>query len=110
MWQCEKCREEVDEPFDACWNCGAARDGTPDPDFLQVNVTPPQPKKPNPLQCLRCREDLDFVGTRTSKEVPGLLDFARMFAWGTSFDIYVCPSCGRVELFIDGIGDDKRPE
>jgi hypothetical protein len=25
------------------------------------------------------------------------------------FDIYVCPRCGRVEFFIDGIGERFRP-
>ena len=25
------------------------------------------------------------------------------------FDVYVCPRCGRVELFIDGIGEELRP-
>jgi hypothetical protein len=26
-----------------------------------------------------------------------------------SFDVFVCPRCGRVELFIDGIGEELRP-
>jgi hypothetical protein len=24
------------------------------------------------------------------------------------FDVYVCPRCGRVELFVDGIGQEFR--
>ena len=25
------------------------------------------------------------------------------------FDIYICLRCGRVELFVDGIGEEFRP-
>ncbi len=25
------------------------------------------------------------------------------------FDVYVCPRCGRVEFFIDGVGESLRP-
>ena len=27
MWTCAKCGEEVEEDFEVCWNCGAAKDG-----------------------------------------------------------------------------------
>jgi hypothetical protein len=27
MWHCPKCGEQVDDVFDACWNCGTAQDG-----------------------------------------------------------------------------------
>jgi hypothetical protein len=33
MWRCSSCGTLIDEAFDACWNCGAAQDGTPDADF-----------------------------------------------------------------------------
>ncbi len=26
-WQCIQCSELIEEPFDACWNCGTWRDG-----------------------------------------------------------------------------------
>ena len=29
-WKCPKCGEEVENQFDECWNCGAARPGTED--------------------------------------------------------------------------------
>lgn len=25
------------------------------------------------------------------------------------FDVYVCPRCGRVEFFLDGVGEEFRP-
>lgn len=33
MWKCSQCGETGEDAFDACWKCGAARDGTPDPMF-----------------------------------------------------------------------------
>lgn len=36
MWQCKKCGEEHAEPFDACWNCGASRNGVENPDYRPV--------------------------------------------------------------------------
>lgn len=26
-WKCKKCKAEVDEDFDICWNCGTSKDG-----------------------------------------------------------------------------------
>jgi hypothetical protein len=26
-----------------------------------------------------------------------------------NFDVYVCPRCGHVELFVEGIGEEFRP-
>jgi hypothetical protein len=33
VWICSKCREEGEDNFDVCWNCGAARAGDADPPF-----------------------------------------------------------------------------
>lgn len=32
-WHCSACGEEVSGEFEVCWQCGANRDGTPDPQF-----------------------------------------------------------------------------
>ena len=29
MWKCKNCGEEIEDTFDACWNCGTNKDGTP---------------------------------------------------------------------------------
>jgi hypothetical protein len=34
MWICSKCGENVEDDFEVCWSCGAARDGTPNPEFV----------------------------------------------------------------------------
>jgi hypothetical protein len=52
MWCCERCSEEIDDVFDACWKCGTSRDGTADENFVPadsiprewlVNDSPPNP-------------------------------------------------------------------
>lgn len=36
MWQCMKCWESVEDPFNVCWSCGTSRDGVEDPAFEKV--------------------------------------------------------------------------
>ena len=36
-------------------------------------------------------------------------DLGELFVNREHFDIYVCSRCGRVELFVDGIGEEFRP-
>lgn len=36
-------------------------------------------------------------------------DLGELFTNREHFDVYVCPRCGKVELFIDGIGEEFRP-
>ncbi len=42
MWECPKCGEGVDEPFDVCWACGTSRDGVEDPTF-RLETDSPKP-------------------------------------------------------------------
>lgn len=30
VWKCKKCKEEVEDSYDICWNCGASKDGSID--------------------------------------------------------------------------------
>ena len=129
MWQCVKCREQLEDDFDACWNCGTSRDGTEDPDFRKADdgsAIPPadpaagpesagaeQPEK-NPIFCSRCNRKLDYVGTKKFHEGTrawGFLlgDLGELFVNREHFDVYVCPRCGRVEFFVDGVGEEYRP-
>jgi hypothetical protein len=36
MWRCTKCREQVDEGFEVCWNCGTSKEGIEDPEFRRA--------------------------------------------------------------------------
>src|SRR5262245_42967056 len=105
MWTCPKCREQHDDQFDSCWKCAglttapSSTSGTPSP-------------QPDPLRCPRCPATLDYVGTKKFHEGTrwGVLgDLGELFTNRESFDIYVCPRCGRVEFFVDGIGEEFRP-
>jgi uncharacterized protein YbaR (Trm112 family) len=66
----------------------------------------------DPIVCPRCEVPLDFVGTRDFHEGTrwGVLgELGELFVNKQRFDVFVCPRCGRVELFIDGIGEELRP-
>jgi hypothetical protein len=126
MWQCVKCREKLENSFDVCWNCGTSKDGVEDPDFRKADDGPigqvsetaaeavergEEPER-NPITCSRCRRKLDYVGTKAFHEGTrwGVLgELGELFVNKERFDVYCCPRCGRVELFVDGIGEQFRP-
>ena len=67
--------------------------------------------QPDPMQCARCATQLQFMGTKKFHEgtrwsVFG--DLAELFENREYFDVYMCPRCGRVELFVDGVGEEFR--
>ena len=65
----------------------------------------------NPIICSACRVNLEFVGTRDFHEGTrwgALGDLGELFVNKQRFDVYVCPRCGRVSLFVDGIGEEFR--
>jgi hypothetical protein len=62
----------------------------------------------------RCDTELQYVGTKRFHEGTrgwgfALGDLGELFVNRESFDVYVCGRCGRVELFVDGIGEEFRP-
>jgi len=66
----------------------------------------------DPMKCPRCETALDYVGTKSFHEGKrwGILgDIGELFVNKENFDVYVCKRCGRVELFVDGIGEEFRP-
>jgi len=66
----------------------------------------------NPMQCPRCDRALSYVGTKAFHEGTrwGFLgELGELFVNKERFDVYVCSRCGRVELFVDGIGEEFRP-
>lgn len=63
------------------------------------------------VDCARCRVSMDYTGTRRFHEGTnwGLLgELGELFVKKMEFDIYVCPRCGVVELFVQGAGEDLR--
>lgn len=66
----------------------------------------------DPMTYSRYEAALMFAGTREFHEGRpwGVLsNLAEVFVNREKFDIYACPRCGRVEFFIDGIGEEFRP-
>ena len=115
MWRCATCDEAIGDNFSACWRCGSSKDGTPDPHFRGVEASPVLPESDvgaGPISCPRCLCALQFVGTKSFHEGTrwgALGDIGELFVKKEKFDVYCCPRCGRVEFFVDGIGEEFRP-
>lgn len=92
MWICGHCGAEIEsDEWDTCWNCTWSRTGEPPASLDQAPAQPP------PLGCLRCQTPLQSIGSKHFHErgfvlVPDL------------FDLYACPRCGHVELFLSQVG------
>jgi hypothetical protein len=72
---------------------------------------PPEERR-DPMLCSCCRVRLQYVGRRRFHEGArwGFLgNLGELFVNRERFGIYVCPRCGRVEFFIDGVGESLRP-
>lgn len=68
----------------------------------------------DPVVCPRCETALQYVGTKRFHEGSRgwafwLDNVGELFVNRESYDVYVCPRCGRVEFFVDGIGEEFRP-
>ena len=64
------------------------------------------------MQCPRCSTTLEYVGTKKFHEGKnwGVLgELGELFVNKQHFDVYMCGRCGRVELFVDGVGEEFRP-
>ena len=65
----------------------------------------------NPIVCPRCDVSLSYIGKKQFHEgsFGAAFFLGELFVNRESFDVYVCPRCGRVEMFVDGIGEEFRP-
>jgi hypothetical protein len=71
----------------------------------------PLEERRDPMVCSCCRIRLQYVGRRRFHKGArwGFLgNLGEIFVNRERFDIYVCPCCGRVEFFIDGVGESLR--
>lgn len=113
MWRCLNCREEVEERFDACWNCEADRRGRL-PAIRSLDRAPTATarflsEKHRSKRCLRCNITLKYAGTKEFDEGMRLdtfgLFFGELFANKTRLEMYLCPTCLRVEFFVSDPSD-----
>jgi uncharacterized protein YbaR (Trm112 family) len=66
------------------------------------------------VMCPRCNGPLTYAGTKQFHEGTRFWDFMgglfELLKNRQAFDLYVCSTCGRVEFFVDGIGEELRGE
>lgn len=65
-----------------------------------------------PLECLRCDVELRYLGTKALQPDagPGALgELADLFEHG-HVDVFMCPRCGKIELFAGGPPEENEEE
>jgi phage FluMu protein Com len=65
------------------------------------------------LECVRCEQPLEHLGTKRFHEGTNwgfFGELGELFVKRDQFDVYACPRCGRVEFFVDGVGEEHRPQ
>ncbi len=94
MKMCPNCHEEVEENFDLCWNCLYC--------FSSGEITSLSEEKNSDIDCLRCHVPMLYSGEYKFLEgtrVGVLGNLFELFQNRETFDLYICPKCGKVELF-----------
>ena len=98
MKSCPNCLSESEGHFEVCWNCNYS--------FTEGIIIEPDDitneNKPKNIDCLRCMVPLVFSGNYKFHEGTrmGLLgNIFELFVNRESFDIYVCPDCGKLEFY-----------
>lgn len=109
MWNCKVCGSVVeDDSWDQCWKCSSSRN------MSGAEVRGRKMNLERGLSCLRCEAVMTYAGTRQFRdrgEVGGFLGgISDFFEERETFDVYYCPKCGKVEFYLDGIGDEERGE
>lgn len=103
-WICTRCGERNGANARQCWRCSTHVDGSPAvPEAGQQPRGGPSLRQ---MECLRCPgATMAFIGRRRFHEgaptmpfLPG--DLGELFVHREEFDLYTCPSCGKVELFL----------
>ena len=107
-WQCSECGELSDPQFDICWKCGTGSDGTPPTATFSADSSAKPPGDSRSLACLRCSAAMTFAGRKRFHEGtrawPFLLgEIGELLVHRESFDLYACPSCGKIELFLEPV-------
>src|SRR5687767_15146923 len=101
---CSECYHENSSQDVFCARCGTRLQNTYDEQQTEQATSP--------MLCPRCDRPLSYVGTKDFHEGPGggvFSDWTELFMNKERFDVYVCRRCGRVEFFVDGIGEQFRP-
>jgi len=64
------------------------------------------------IQCPNCGTSMMFLGTKKLHESGGWTDwlgeYGKLFEGREKFDIFCCQSCGKIEFYMEGIGESLR--
>lgn len=98
---CPNCKEEVEDSFDLCWNCCYC--------FSEGKITSIEEVDtytPREIKCLRCRVPMLYSGEYKFLEGTRTGFLGNMFELlqnRETFDLHICPKCGKVEFFAPNI-------
>jgi hypothetical protein len=95
-----------------------SRFAAPDAEFAQPDEGDAQAgdadaPPPAPPRCLRCEVAERYLGARWFRQGANegaLAARGPKFEIDQSFDVYVCPECGHVDLFVAGAGTAAPPD
>ena len=97
MKNCPNCHEEMEDNFDVCWNCNFSISEDKVIEFESGS----EPKRK--INCLRCTEvQMIPSGVYNFHEGTNFGIFGNLMEMinnRESFDLYICPKCGKVEFF-----------
>ena len=97
MKNCPNCKSEVENNFNLCWNCNWSFMENKVIDLDDFNRTDERD-----INCLRCNVRLLFSGNYKFHEGTryGVLgNVFELFTNRESFDLYICPKCGKIEFY-----------
>jgi hypothetical protein len=115
MWKCPVCSSTVeDDSWTECWRCGSQRSLDAKAVERESAALAAKIEKARSRDCLRCDTPLRFLGTKKFHEGTRqwgfwLSDLGELFVHREHFDVFACPTCGKVEFFVEGLHDGDRP-
>jgi hypothetical protein len=95
---CPKCKTIIDLKLNYCPSCNY--------DLRKINRQDGMlPQGAKHIDCLRCKVQLDYQGNFKFHEGArmGVLgNWCELLTNRESFDLYMCPNCGKIEFFAPG--------
>lgn len=98
MKKCPNCKAEIEDNFELCWNCNYSFTEEKIIEFKDIETL----EKEKDIDCLRCKTPMLYSGNYRFHEGARIGFFGaigEMFVNRESFDLYLCPKCGKVEFF-----------
>jgi len=96
MKNCPNCDAELEDNFELCWNCNYS---LTEERVIEINELPRGTRE---LNCLRCDVPMLFSGNfrfHEGSRIGALGNLFELFVNRETFDLYICPKCGKVEFF-----------